>query len=334
MLALARQLIKIPLIQDIAQQRKRLLVFSVKVLVLVLLFTSVDRMAAGFLVKGLKRTFGSDTAAELLCVGHSHTILGIDKVLLSNRLRVPVAIYARAGANAADRLVMIKHYLEEQPSSVKVIVYDVDAHAFTGTGLSVNSHMLFYPFMDSPSVNSYVRRKSTFCEYSLRQFVKLTRFDLETCNSALRGWLRIWANLKRGTIDIKRLQKEIAKGDVRQISFDKECFDFLEETLRFVSERGIHLVLLYIPTIDLYNQAQSEKYERAIRLLEDYSAKFNGVTFLNYNPAFAHRHELFNDRIHLNPQGQKLVTERLAHDLKSILLEMSDRPNEYVKDKL
>ena len=331
--ALAEELARIPLVQDVAQQRKRLAALLARVVVLLLLFTSVDRMAAGFLVRGLKRSYGLDVPSQVLCIGHSHTALGIDRIALEQQLGVPVSKYARNGANIADRLSMIKHYLEEQPTSVKVVVYDVDAHTFTGKGLSLNSYTLFYPFMDSPSVDAYVRQHACYSEYWLRRVLQLPRFDLETCNASLRGWLGVSTNLKRGKVDSDRLKKEIATGAIRRISFDEESLASFEETLRFVSGKGIYIVLLYIPTIDLYNEAEPEQFERAVQLLQYYSTIYDGIAFLNYNPVFSHRHELFYDCMHLNPQGQKLVTEKLAHDLKSILIEWSRHASGYAKDR-
>lgn len=315
---------RIPLIRDMQVQKRELRVFCIKLAVFSLLCVLFDRLAAEFLEMGLERCYGLDIPAEVLCIGHSHTALGIDKTSLERELAAPVAKYARNGANLADRLAMIKQYLERQPSSVRVLVYDVDAHVFTGEGLSRNSYTLFYPFMDSPSVDSYVRQSASFMDYHIRHILTLRRFDLETCNASLRGWLRVYANLKRGTVDVGRLRKEIAAGRIRHISFDEESTKCFEETLRFVLGRGIHVVLLYIPTIDLYNEAEPEKHRQAIQLLREYSRKYERVTFLDYASVFGQRHELFYDSIHMNPQGQSVVTQKLVQDLKPLLLRARD----------
>lgn len=320
------------LIRDIQNQKGIFLTLLLKLAIFLVLFVAFDWAASNCLTRGLERTFGFDTPAKVLCVGHSHTALGIDKVALEKQLAVPIAKYARAGANAADRFVMIKHYLERQPESVEVIVYDVDAYTFTGKGLSLNSYTLFYPFMDSSSVDSYVRQNATFLDYCLRKYVKLTRFDEQTLNFSIRGWFRIYKNLKRGTVDIERIEKEIENSNFRRISFDKECIDFFEETIKYLRDQHIYLVLLYIPTVDIYNQAEPKKYRKAIRLLEAYAAKDKGITFLNYNSALSHRHELFYDPIHLNPEGQRIVTERLADDIKSILTATTNTSQRALKD--
>lgn len=274
---------------------------------------------SSFLAHGLERGYGMDKPVDILCVGHSHTALGIDGPGLSDRLGLRVAKFALNGANAADRLIMIRHFLETQSSNVELIVYDVDAHTFTGQGLSLNSYALFYPYMDTISARDYVRRAAPFSTYWMRRLVRLSRFDLNSCNASLRGWLRIDSNFKRGTVDLARLRKDIDRGEIRPISFDQECIDCVEQTLDFIASKGIHCVLAYIPTVDVFNQAEPEKYNRAIAMLKSYADRYDTVTFLDYNVLFAHRHELFFDPIHLNAEGRAVVTEQLAQDLAGML---------------
>ena len=311
-----------PLIQDIQAQKERFWIFIVKLSVFVILFLTFDRLAAKFLEEGLDRNFGLDEPAKILCLGNSRSALGIDKPLLEKELGFPVAKYARNGANIADRLAMMKQYVESQPSSVKILVYDVDAHIFTGKGLSLNSYTLFYPFMDSSSIDAYVHEYASFYDYGIRHLLKLRRFDLETCNLSLRGWLRKYDNLKSGSVDMERLKKEFDNGQIRHISFDEENILCFEQTLRFALEKGIYVVLLNIPTVDLYNQAEPEKYMHAIELLKGYASENDQVTFLDYTPFFCQQHELFYDPIHLNPKGQKVVTEKLVQDLKSLCIQI------------
>jgi hypothetical protein len=292
---------------------------AAKAMLLLTVFFANDRLFSRILERGLERGYGLDQPADVLCVGHSHTALGIDQRSLAEGLGLRVAKYAMPGANVADRLAMIRHYVETHPSGVKLVVYDVDAHTFTGSGLSANSYSLFYPFMDCPSVKSYVRQNAPTTAYQIRRFVKLARFDLDACNASIRGWTRSDANLKRGLVDVERLHRSIDQGDVRRISFDPECFDQFERTLEFLQQREIPCVLLYIPTIDVLNEAEPEKHAEAIRLFQTYTARFRHVAFLDYNASFSHRHELFYDAVHLNPAGRALVTERLAADLKAIL---------------
>jgi hypothetical protein len=291
-----------------------------------LLFLISDFLVAGYFLKeGLERYFGLHEPAPVLCLGHSHTVLGIDKIGLEKALDVPVAKYARQGADSSNRLAMLRHYLALHPQGPQYLVYDVDAHTFTSAGLSANSHRLFYPFMDVPVVRRYIQAHAEDpLEYWPRRFLRTPRFDEVTIGFSIRGWLKKWTNLKFGRVDVAALKEKIWRGEFRPIEFDPAAVALWEETIRLVREHGVHLVLAYIPTIDVFNAAEPEKYDRAIALLESYAAGDEGITFLNYNPEFAHRHELFHDPIHMNPQGQEQITRRLARDLKTL---MAKRPH-------
>jgi len=293
-------------------------VTSLKCLLFAVIFFASDRGLSHLLQAGLRRSFGMNVPAEVVCIGHSHTALGIDSEDLTRRLHVPVAKFALNGANAADRLLMIRHYLNERPSGVKLIIYDVDAHTFTGQGLSLNSYALFYPFLDDPAVRDYVRQYAPLPAYYTRRLISLARFNLDACNAAIKGWLGVDGNFKRGTVNLSRLRHDIARRDIRPITFDRECVDCVERTLDFIAERGIRCVLLYIPTIDVFNQAEPQAYDKAVAMLRSYADQYETVAFLDYNRLFAHRHELFYDPIHLNPEGRAAVTARLARDLADL----------------
>ncbi len=107
---------QIPLVDDLKAQKNTIGRFLIKSSVfLVILFLS-DQIAGGFLRMGLDRYFGLDVPARILCVGHSHSVLGIDKIALEKELHTPVSKYARQGADASDRLAMIRHYLAVHPN--------------------------------------------------------------------------------------------------------------------------------------------------------------------------------------------------------------------------
>jgi hypothetical protein len=319
--------LRIPLFDDLKAQKNTLGRFLIKTSVFLALIILSDQIAGGFLRIGLNRYFGLDVPARILCIGHSHTVLGIDKIGLEKELNTPVAKYARQGADASNRLAMIRHYLAVHPNSVRIIIYDVNAHTFTEKGLSANSYRLFYPFMDIPVIRDYVKKHSSSPgEYWLRRYLKLPRFSEVTLSLSIRGWLRKWTNLKYTQIDIEKTKKQLNQGNFRKISFDPSSSKLFKKTIRLVRSHNIHLVLVYIPTIDLLNEAEHEKYKEAIRIFEEYASKDNGITFLNYNPEIAHRHELFYDPIHLNANGREIFTKYLADNLKRI-----DGVNSYVE---
>lgn len=305
------------LIDDLRRQKGALKAFLIKGLVVGVLVLTGDRALAFFLTNGLERYFGLDVPAEVLLIGHSHTVLGIDKVALEKRLDVPVAKYARQGANVRDRHTMIRHYLSRQPESVKVIVYGVSAGLFTPQGLSTNSYRLFFPFMSDGAVSEHIRRAgASFGERVLRRILHTARFSEVTLGLAMRGFTRDWRNFKRGTVDLKRLRLQVAKGIGRGISFDAAEIATFEETLRLASDHGIEVILVYLPTVDMVNDSHPDTYRRAIAMFETYAAGNDLVRFINLNKQFANRYNLFFDWQHLNVEGQKEATGVLADTIE------------------
>jgi hypothetical protein len=122
-----------------------------QVVIIIVLFLIGDFAVFHVLKSGMDRYYGLDKPAQVLCVGYSHTVLGIDAERMEKNLGVPVAKYATSGANALDRMWMVRHYLEKQPS-VRVVVYDVDPRLFDTEGLSSASYTLFLPYIDDPAM--------------------------------------------------------------------------------------------------------------------------------------------------------------------------------------
>ena len=114
-------------------------------------FILIDRIVNEFLEEGLNQYYGIGESNEIALVGHSHLMLGVDKIELGQALKLGVSKYTREGVNVSDRLIMINQLLDNNPN-LKTVIYGVDAWTFTGEGLSENSYKLFYPFMDSDNI--------------------------------------------------------------------------------------------------------------------------------------------------------------------------------------
>jgi hypothetical protein len=321
-------MLRLPLFEDLHKQQKPLIRFAWKAILLVVLFLAVDRGVGLFLTSGLKTYYGLDRPAEILCIGHSQTVLGIDKVELEKRLGMKVAKYAVEGANTADRFVMLRHYLSEHPKSVRAVLMGVDAHLFAGAGLSSASYTLLFPFIDDPEVRPYIKANcKTGFEYWLRRVLMSTRFGEMPLSLAIRGHTRNWANLKFGKVNIPNLEKDIGDGRFRRIAFVADNLRVFAQTLRYARERDIQVVLVYIPTVDVLNHVEPQLHRKAVSIFQSYAAADPGIVFLDYNQDYENRHELFFDSIHLNPQGQDLVTNRLAADLRQVLANNQARLN-------
>lgn len=294
--------------------------FLFKLSVFAVLIFLLDRGIASLLRTGLDNFYGLNKRAGVLCVGHSQIMLGIDGARLEKGLGIPVARYATNGADVFDRLAMIKHYFFLHPDTVKIVVYDVGDHLFNRSGLSVNSYKLHYPYMDSPAISAHlIASAGSREEYAARRMIKLLRFNSATLNMALRGIMHHCENIKTGRADIQALRKDIGSDRILPIAIDADMVKAFDETVRFVRAHKAIFVILCLPRVDLINNTDKERHEEVMKIFSFYAKEDKGVVFLDYNPEFSGRYELFSDMQHMNREGQRLVTDKTIGDLSRML---------------
>lgn len=290
--------------------------FFCKFFLMLLLVVGADRLVGALLKTGLDRYFGLQNGAEVLLVGHSHTMLGIDTELLEQALGVTVAKYAVNGANVFDRLAMLRHFLGANPGKVKLVVYDVDDRAFTGEGMSSNSYRLFYPYIDNADMRKYLQDNAgTSEEFFCRKYLWSLRFNATDLNLALRGLFDIRDNFKSGKVDIPSLREDIRADRQVAIKIDPQYREAFDETVRLVRSYNTRLVLCYIPTVDLLSQMDQSGHENVVKIFSNYDKNDEEVKFLCFQESFGSRYELFADAVHLNRDGKKIFTEMLAMKL-------------------
>ena len=73
----------------------------------------LDRLLNEFLEKGLNQYYGIGESNEIALIGHSHLMLGLNKLQIEDALKKGVSKYTREGVNVSDRLVMIKQLLKK-----------------------------------------------------------------------------------------------------------------------------------------------------------------------------------------------------------------------------
>jgi hypothetical protein len=294
---------------------KNLRLWSIKVILFIILFFLLDFSISAFLVGGLMRYYGIGTHPEILLIGHSHLMLGVDKELLENKTKLRVAKYTREGATIEDRDIMIRQFLNKDSNKIRVIVYGVDAWMFNEEKLSENSYKMLLPFLSDTIVQNYIKNKCSSFEYHKNLLIKTTRFDELLVSSAFRGYLSKWTNLKFGQIDTISLKKDLVKGKYESIKFDPEKWKNFEKTVTFINSKNIRLILLYVPTISIYNNFDSFNFNAVNNKFVSLESKYPYVQYVDLNPGFSTHYELFYDPIHTNPEGQRVVSDSLAHIL-------------------
>ena len=76
---------------------------------------------------------------------------------------------------------------------------------------------------------------------------------------------------------------------------------------------------MYVPTIDILNNAEPEPFDRELNYFRDMAASSPNIIYLDYLEPYSHNYRLFFDGIHMNPDGQEVITRKLIADLKQYL---------------
>jgi lysophospholipase L1-like esterase len=100
---------------------------------------------------------------------------------------------------------------------------------------------------------------------------------------------------------------------------DAAAYRTFLNTIAFAKSRGVNVVLVNMPTVDIINRIDAEKREQVRDLFRKLAKDDPHVVFLDYSRAFENRYDLFYDTIHMNAKGQRVVTEDLAKRLKEVL---------------
>ena len=108
-------------------------------------------------------------------------------------------------------------------------------------------------------------------------------------------------------------------GDERHIQMNPELIAEFKETIGMLTERGIKVALVNTPTLDLLNNFEPEKYKMMVDWFQAYADEELLVEYWDFNPEYSSRHELFYDRIHLNVEGQKVISPSITEKVKYIL---------------
>lgn len=287
------------------------------VVVFLLAFVLVDQIGGRIILYGIERFYGLNTHADVLVVGHSHIMLGVDKQKMETETGLSVAKYTREGVNLFDRYMMLKQYLDSPYSdSLKFVLYGVDQFSFVKDGLSENSYKLFYPFMDNQVIDQYVKDSSVdWRDYYTHKAIRLSRYSDALLNASIRGYRQDYSNYKIGTLDVDALEKRMKAGDqqyARKLTVDEELLKTFENTVELLTSRGIRLILVNTPVVDVLKEYDPEGVRQAIHEFDRIAESHHLVEYWDFNLEYDSDYSIFFDPIHLNPEGQKVITEEIV----------------------
>lgn len=283
-----------------------------------IIFFSLDLIISAVLNRGLDKYFGLADNSEILLIGHSHLMLATDKVMLEDSLGCKISKYCREGVGVDVRKHMIKHFLSlPDKDSLKVVIYGVDQYMFNPTGLSDKPHKLFYPFMDNKEIDTYIRESDSPKDYWTHKLIRITRYSDALLNSSLRGLNNNWTNNKSGQMDITAVKSGTKRKQLREIQMDEKLKTDFEETISLLVNKGIDVVLINTPIVKEYNEYEPGKYNNVILYFDSLANSSDLIHYWDLNPKFSHKYELFFDPIHINSNGQPIVTKEIIRLYKS-----------------
>jgi len=285
-----------------------------KIVLILISILMADFLISWFMKQGIDKYYGLKQDSKILLIGHSHLMLATDKEQMEKDLKVKVSKYCREGVNVGDKDIMIKHFVNSKNSdSLKLVLYGVDLYTFTGEGLSKNSYKLFYPFLDNKFVDEYVKSQTSPFDYWERKIFKSYRFNNDgIINSAFRGWLNNWENFKSNTININAYKRFLATGQERHIQMNPFLIKKFDESVTFLTNKGIKVILVNTPTLDILNQREPEAYENIILWFKKYAEKNSLVEFWDFNPKYQADYSIFSDRLHMNKKGQFIISKEIT----------------------
>ena len=297
-----------------------------KIIVLLVCVFATDFVINCYLKKGLNRHYGFDKAAKVLCIGHSRSDHAIDKQRLEQVLKVQVAKYAVAGMDTFDRFTMLRHYFSEHPNEVNIVVYDVDFYTFNGRtfapGKKMNQYRQLFPFMDNEEIDKYVKTRSLWSEYVTRKYIKSLRYnDPKVMARAVINHFKS-AQIPTDIFDVESFKKNMTlkKNNNDILVIDPNNVKYFEETMRLIRSQQAKIVLFYLPVTDFELDKIDQGYrEKVTSMLRRYDAENPDIVFIESSRKYEHSYNLFYDSLHLNRDGQALVTDDLARELQGIM---------------
>ena len=268
------------------------------------------------LLTGLRKGYGLDQNSEIFVVGHSHMMMGVDKKELEEQLGCKISKYTRSGVTIDQRKMMTEQFLQSgYASNLKIALVGVDCFTLSEGGISANSHTLFYPFMDDMNIDRYIYDNTSMMEYYQHKIIRLTRYSDDLINASLRGWIGDDANYKKDTIDMNLyyLQREKWKS---KIELRSELKSILENLITELTRKGVHVYLINTPTLGDNNHIYPDKYDAVIGYYNSLDSVNEMVTFIDFNPIYEYNYKVFSDPLHLNVQGQRIITDSIAKKIK------------------
>ena len=277
----------------------------------------VDSLISGLLFRGLVKFTDLSMGADILFVGHSHTQCAIDSSIVNARLkgRAVTTKLAMHGMQLADRLAFVNYYINSSSKKPRCIVFDIDETVFSADRQNLNTHTRFYPFMDDRYVRHYISEHSGSYEIIARRILKTLRYN--------NSWILVRA--LKGTVGVvdnmapdRRLDRpENVPLISAPVVFDGESERLFLEFVEFAERNKISVIFAYYPRL-LSNKVDISNRLRVRDRMQELLGNREYLV-LDYSDEFGRRCDVYSDVTHLNRNGQKLLSSRMAEELANLI---------------
>ena len=290
-------------------------------LLFVLIFFLSDFFLGKFLGLGLDKYYGLENKSEFALVGHSQIMLGMDKKLIEDSLKISVSKYTREGVSVVERKIILNHLISKS-ENIKTVVYAVDPFLFNSDKISLNSYSMFYPYLENKIIYDFLKTNVSNIDLFAKKFIRTSRYNDILLASSIRGHLGLWDNLKFQTLDTTRLKIQIQNNNYKKIELNNNSLKNFYESIDFLNDKNIKVILLSVPNVHLINEKQTQKYEEVLTVFQNLDNENKNIYYFNFDEKFESKYNLFFDPIHLNRVGQKLFTQLFLNELKNLNFEL------------
>ena len=290
-----------------------ILIWSKRIVIFGALFFLIDFGISELLLKGLNKYFGLHSNAKMLVNGSSMSLAGFNKAEIESASHKSIAFYARNGVSLEDRNTMLEHYFDTTTQKTEIVILEVNPLLFSKRFTAANVYMLFLPFMDEPSMEGFIKSKTTFKDYWVRKLVRTSRYNVDLFSVSLKGYLGMYENKKTQILDANSL--EGLKGQVNSVpvEFDADKVALLKKTIALVEKNSKKIILVNMPIFESKMKTfKYDEYQVFISFIKKYAQSHHNILFLDLNQQqITSDPKLFSDPLHVNDQGQIKVSETL-----------------------
>lgn len=277
------------------------------------------RKSDNYLFQTWNKILDSDPHPQLIINGNSRAWVQIDPLIIDTTLHTN-SYNIGADAYSFDLQYFRYNVFAENNDKPKQIIQCVDIYLFGGNKIDKEQ---FFPYIHKKRfrevVNSHLdlsERILPFVRYSgktnlISDGIK-SYFDInEEQSSIYKGYQAVNDTWNGSSLSKIRDENNSILNDM-----DKKKIAMFDQFLKQCKKEDIEVFLVYAP--QYYEITKSTHMQRFIDLMELFSEKYK-FPFLDYtNSPECKDTNLFYNGMHLNVQGSKLFSLKLAQDLKDL----------------